>query len=79
MSKINHIDNVRGLKHRLDYKFISSMNLDAGFMTFMYFFETYLDLRQYSALKLPTLPPSLVGVVSQDKFEKARAYSLDKR
>ncbi|OIW17374.1 hypothetical protein TanjilG_22486 [Lupinus angustifolius] len=44
----------------------------------MYFFETYLDLRQHSALKLPTLPRTLVGVISQDKFQKSRAYSLDK-
>ncbi|KAJ7554689.1 hypothetical protein O6H91_05G005400 [Diphasiastrum complanatum] len=49
-----------------------------GFMIFMYIFETYLDLRQHAALKLPSLPPSLRGVVSQEKFEKARAYSLDK-
>lgn len=49
-----------------------------GFMIFMYLFETYLDLRQHSALKIPKLPPQLVGVVSQEKFEKARAYSLDK-
>lgn len=49
-----------------------------GFMVFMYFFETYLDMRQHSALRLPKLPLPLVGVVSQDKFEKARAYSLDK-
>ncbi|KAH7427021.1 hypothetical protein KP509_10G026600 [Ceratopteris richardii] len=47
-------------------------------MIFMYFFETFLDIRQLSALKLPRLPPPLVGVVSQEKFEKARAYSLDK-
>lgn len=49
-----------------------------GFMIFMYFFESYLDLRQHAALKLPRLPPPLIGVVSQEKFEKARAYSLDK-
>jgi len=50
-----------------------------GFMIVMYIFETYLDLRQLSALKLPTLPKTLVGVISQEKFEKSRAYSLDKR
>ncbi|GMN45024.1 hypothetical protein TIFTF001_014215 [Ficus carica] len=44
----------------------------------MYFFESYLDLRQHAALKLPTLPKTLVGVISQEKFEKSRAYSLDK-
>ena len=45
----------------------------------MYFFETYLDWRQHAALKLPTLPRTLEGVISQEKFEKSRAYSLDKR
>lgn len=49
-----------------------------GFMIFMYFFETYLDLRQHSAHKLPKLPKTLEGVVSQEKFEKSRSYSLDK-
>ncbi|MED6172650.1 CAAX prenyl protease 1 [Stylosanthes scabra] len=49
-----------------------------GFMIFMYFFETYLDIRQHKALKLPTLPKTLEGVISQDKFLKSRAYSLDK-
>lgn len=54
-------------------------NLFSGFMISMYFFESYLDLRQHAALKLPTLPKTLVGVISQEKFEKSRAYSLDKR
>ncbi|XP_019420770.1 PREDICTED: CAAX prenyl protease 1 homolog [Lupinus angustifolius] len=54
------------------------MEAVVGFMILMYFFETYLDLRQHSALKLPTLPRTLVGVISQDKFQKSRAYSLDK-
>ncbi|XP_057510005.1 CAAX prenyl protease 1 homolog [Actinidia eriantha] len=49
-----------------------------GFMILMYFFETYLDWRQHAALKLPTLPRTLEGVISQEKFEKSRAYSLDK-
>ncbi|CAH9093114.1 unnamed protein product [Cuscuta epithymum] len=49
-----------------------------GFMICMYIFETYLDIRQHAALKLPTLPKPLVGVISQEKFEKAQAYSLDK-
>ncbi|GFZ16919.1 peptidase family M48 family protein [Actinidia rufa] len=47
-------------------------------MILMYFFETYLDWRQHAALKLPTLPRTLEGVISQEKFEKSRAYSLDK-
>ncbi|KAL0675482.1 hypothetical protein Bca4012_003463 [Brassica carinata] len=57
---------------------IPYMETVVGFMVVMYVFETYLDLRQHTALKLPTLPKTLVGVISQDKFEKSRAYSLDK-
>ncbi|GAB2271745.1 CAAX prenyl protease 1 [Dionaea muscipula] len=49
-----------------------------GFMILVYIFETYLDLRQHAALKLPTLPKPLVGVISQEKFKKSRAYTLDK-
>ncbi|KAK4352871.1 hypothetical protein RND71_028389 [Anisodus tanguticus] len=49
-----------------------------GFMILMYIFETYLDIRQHAALKLPTLPKPLVGVISQEKFKKSQAYSLDK-
>lgn len=56
-----------------------SCNPFSGFMILMYIFETYLDVRQHAALKLPTLPKSLEGVISQEKFEKSRAYSLDKR
>ncbi|ONK72889.1 uncharacterized protein A4U43_C04F24480, partial [Asparagus officinalis] len=48
------------------------------FMILMYIFETYLDIRQHAALKLPSLPKSLEGVVSQEKFERSRSYSLDK-
>ncbi|KAH0465831.1 hypothetical protein IEQ34_005934 [Dendrobium chrysotoxum] len=48
-------------------------------MIFMYIFETYLDIRQYGALKLPSLPKQLEGVVSHEKFEKSKAYSLEKR
>ncbi|XP_030541071.1 CAAX prenyl protease 1 homolog [Rhodamnia argentea] len=54
------------------------MEAVVGFMILMYFFETYLDLRQHTAYKLPTLPKTLEGVISQEKFEKSRAYSLDK-
>lgn len=54
------------------------MEAVVGFMILMYFFETYLDLRQHAALKLPTLPKTLEGVISHEKFEKSRAYSLDK-
>ncbi|GKU96789.1 hypothetical protein SLEP1_g9982 [Rubroshorea leprosula] len=54
------------------------MEAVVGFMILMYIFETYLNLRQHAALKLPTLPRTLEGVISQEKFEKSRAYSLDK-
>ncbi|CAK9156732.1 unnamed protein product [Ilex paraguariensis] len=54
------------------------MEAVVGFMILMYVFESYLDLRQHAALKLPTLPKTLQGVISQEKFEKSRAYSLDK-
>ncbi|GAY51451.1 hypothetical protein CUMW_134310, partial [Citrus unshiu] len=54
------------------------MEAVVGFMILMYFFETYLDLRQHAALKLPKLPKTLEGVISQEKFEKSRGYSLDK-
>ncbi|KAK6141036.1 hypothetical protein DH2020_025217 [Rehmannia glutinosa] len=54
------------------------MEAVVGFMIVVYIFETYLDLRQHTALKLPTLPRPLAGVISQEKFEKSRAYSLDK-
>lgn len=45
----------------------------------VYIFETYLDLRQLQALKRPSLPPQLKGIVSEEKFEKSKAYQLDKR
>ncbi|XP_078446100.1 peptidase family M48 family protein isoform X2 [Wolffia australiana] len=54
------------------------LELVLGFMVCVYLFETYLDIRQHTALKLPTLPKQLEGVVSQEKFVKSRAYSLDK-
>ncbi|KAI3996044.1 hypothetical protein MKX01_038444 [Papaver californicum] len=54
------------------------MEAVVGFMVVMYIFESYLDLRQHKAIKLPTLPKSLQGVVSNKKFEKSRAYSIDK-
>ncbi|KAK4804627.1 hypothetical protein SAY86_004444 [Trapa natans] len=54
------------------------MEAVVGFMILMYLLETYLDLRQHAALKLPTLPKTLEGVISQEKFEKSRGYSLDK-
>ncbi|GJN21846.1 hypothetical protein PR202_gb09365 [Eleusine coracana subsp. coracana] len=47
-------------------------------MILMYLFEAYLDNRQHRALKLPTLPKPLIGVISNEKFERSRAYSLDK-
>lgn len=66
------------LKKRCDFPLIVLLNFP-GFMILMYIFETYLDLRQHAALKLPTLPKPLEGVISQEKFKKSQAYSLDKR
>ncbi|KAJ0837195.1 putative ste24 endopeptidase [Helianthus annuus] len=55
------------------------MEAVVGFMMLKYIFETYLDLRQHAALKLPTsLPKTLEGVISQKYLEKCRAYSIDK-
>ncbi|KAL6124142.1 hypothetical protein ACLB2K_076657 [Fragaria x ananassa] len=54
------------------------LDVVVGSMILMYIFETYLDLRQHSALKLPTLPKTLEGVISQEKFEKSRAYHLER-
>ncbi|XP_075501100.1 CAAX prenyl protease 1 homolog isoform X1 [Primulina tabacum] len=54
------------------------MEAVVGFMIMVYIFETYLDIRQHTALKLPTLPKPLIGVITQEKFEKSRAYSIDK-
>ncbi|XP_020963465.1 uncharacterized protein LOC110265052 [Arachis ipaensis] len=44
-----------------DY-FFNYIDMLAGFMIFMYFFETYLDIRQLKALKLPTLAKNLEAV-----------------
>ncbi|KEH18809.1 CAAX prenyl protease-like protein [Medicago truncatula] len=48
-----------------------------GFKILMYFFETYLEVRQLRANKLTTLPKTLEGVISEDTFQKTRSYSLD--
>lgn len=64
-----------GLVQKMAFPYLEAV---VGFMIFMYFIETYLDLRQHTALKRPHLPKPLEGVVSQDKFEKSRAYSVDK-
>nr|CAD1835400.1 unnamed protein product [Ananas comosus var. bracteatus] len=61
-----------------DISFKCTFFFFTGFMILMYIFETYLNIRQHAALKLPTLPKPLEGVVSQEKFEKSRAYSLDR-
>lgn len=45
----------------------------------MYFFKTYLEVRQLRANKLTTLPKTLEGVISEDTFQKTRSYSLDHR
>ncbi|CAM6084624.1 unnamed protein product [Calypogeia fissa] len=65
----------KGLNFSSGFPYLESV---IGFMIFMYFFETYLDLRQHKAYKKPTLPATLKGIVSEEKFSKARAYSLDK-
>ncbi|XP_022017346.1 CAAX prenyl protease 1 homolog isoform X1 [Helianthus annuus] len=54
------------------------MEAVVGLEILMYIFETYLHLRQHAALKLRTLPKTLVGVISQETFEKYRAYNIDK-
>ncbi|XP_042514064.1 CAAX prenyl protease 1 homolog isoform X2 [Macadamia integrifolia] len=54
------------------------MEATVGFMILIYIFETYLCLRQYAALKLPTLPRPLEGIISREEFEMSRAYNLDK-
>ncbi|KAL3678742.1 hypothetical protein R1sor_021698 [Riccia sorocarpa] len=63
---------------RSSYSGFPYLEAVVGFMICMYFFETYLDIRQHRVLKLPTLPATLKGVVSEEKFKKARSYSLDK-
>ena len=50
-----------------------------GVMILLYLFETYLDLRQYAVLKLPTLPLISQGAISPERFRKFRAHSIDKR
>ncbi|KAF8693672.1 hypothetical protein HU200_039084 [Digitaria exilis] len=45
-------------------------------MILTYIFETYLDIRQHRALKLPTLPKPLLGVISDEKFKRSRDYRL---
>eukprot|EP00897_Mesotaenium_endlicherianum_P000131 jgi/Mesen1/10118/ME000075S09626 len=50
----------------------------SSFVVVAYAFETALDLRQHRVLGGSSLPPVLEGVVSREKFERARAYGLDK-
>nr|POE63840.1 caax prenyl protease 1 like [Quercus suber] len=47
-------------------------------MFLLYLFETYLDLRQYAVLKLPTLPLISQGAISPERFRKFRTHSIDK-
>ncbi|CAN6244986.1 unnamed protein product [Urochloa humidicola] len=49
-----------------------------GCMILVYIFETYLRIRQHRALKLPTLPKPLLGVISDEKFKRSRDYTLDR-
>lgn len=69
------------VSEHLDFSFflINFPKMFTGIMILSYIFESYLDLRQHAAHKLPNLPKTLEGVISQEKFEKSRAYSLDKR
>ncbi|XP_047937597.1 CAAX prenyl protease 1 homolog [Salvia hispanica] len=46
-----------------------------GYMIMVYILETYLDLRQRAALKLP-LPKPFVRVICQTRFEMSRATLL---
>lgn len=48
-------------------------------MVVVYIFETYLQIRQHRALKLPTLPKPLLGVISDEKFKRSRDYTIHRR
>ncbi|CAI7790722.1 unnamed protein product [Closterium sp. NIES-53] len=65
--------SLAGIPHVFPY-----LDLVIAFIAASFAFETLLDLRQFAALLRPSLPPALEGVVSHDKFVKARAYSLDR-
>jgi STE24 endopeptidase len=64
-----------GLNYGKPFPYLESV---IGFMIVMYIFETYLDLRQHRAYKKPNLSATLKDVVSEEKFVKARGYSLEK-
>ncbi|CAD7697001.1 unnamed protein product [Ostreobium quekettii] len=49
-----------------------------GFTILVYVFHTFLDVRQYKALKLPTPPESVAHLFKGDLYEKTQIYSLDK-
>lgn len=49
-----------------------------AFMWLAYFWETYLDLRQRAKLKETERPKAITEIVTQEKFEKAQVYGLDK-
>jgi STE24 endopeptidase len=48
------------------------------FLTATYIFEMYLQFRQHLKLNESEIPDELKGIVTQDVFDKARAYSRDK-
>jgi len=48
------------------------------FIWAVYFFETYLDLRQRKKLQEKVVPTELQSIVTQETFLKAQSYGLDK-
>ncbi|KAJ1910729.1 zinc metalloprotease [Tieghemiomyces parasiticus] len=46
--------------------------------TAVYLFETYLSYRQHRKLKQKSRPATITTIVSQDDFQRANAYGLDK-
>lgn len=62
---------------------LSATTVLYGILTFLwleFFWELYLSLRQYDVCKTTTgVPRELTGVMSDETFEKARLYSIDKQ
>ena len=54
------------------------LELVIGCMWVVYGLHTYLDLRQYKALKLPHAPPQLSHLSDDKAYKAAQAYNLDK-
>ncbi|KAI9019524.1 peptidase family M48-domain-containing protein [Phycomyces nitens] len=49
-----------------------------GFSIIVYFFEQYLNFRQYRRYLLKERPSDLADIVSQEDFAKAQSYNLEK-